>query len=134
MLTKILVVIIAIPILEVLILIQLGSAVGFWPTVLVVLGTGFAGAVAARIVGFQTWISIQEELRNGRVPAEKLLDAFILFVAGIFLVLPGLLSDIVGLLLLFPGPRFVFKRWLRKKFDQSRRLPRDSSGIQYFIR
>lgn len=114
---KLLLLFISIPLLEILILIKMGEAYGFWSTVLLVIVTGFVGAVIARLEGFRTWTNIQNELRAGRVPAEKLVDALILFAAGILLVTPGLLTDIVGLLLLIPWTRFWSKRWLRKKFD-----------------
>lgn len=114
---KLLLLFISIPLLEILILIKMGEAYGFWSTVLLVIVTGFVGAVIARLEGFRTWTNIQSELKTGRVPAEKLVDALILFAAGILLVTPGLLTDIVGLLLLIPSARFWFKRWLRKKFD-----------------
>ena len=133
MAAKLLLLIIAFPLLEVLILIKLGETIGFWPTVLGVIGSGFAGALLARIEGVRTWVAIQQELREGRMPAEKLIDALLVSVAGVFLFLPGLLSDIVGILLLIPGTRFIFKRWLRKKFDKS--LQSGGSGdVQFFIR
>src|SRR3989338_1306235 len=114
---KLLLIFISIPLLEILILIKMGEAVGFWPTVWMVIVTGFVGALIARIEGFRTWIAIQEELRAGRVPGEKLIDAAILLIAGILLITPGLLTDIAGLLLVIPITRYWFKRWLRKKFD-----------------
>lgn len=127
---KLLLLFISIPLLEILILIKMGEAYGFWSTVLLVIVTGFVGAVIARLEGFRAWTNIQNELRTGRVPTEKLVDALILFAAGILLVTPGLLTDIVGLLLLIPWARFWFKRWLRKKFDN---LIRSSRGAIYEV-
>lgn len=118
---KLLALFIAIPLVEMLILIKLGEVFGFWPTVMLVILTGFLGATLARFVGFRVWSEIQAELSAGRIPAEKMIDAMILFAAGIFLVTPGLLTDITGLLLLFPGPRNLLKRWLRRQFENSMR-------------
>lgn len=135
---KLLLIFITIPLLEILILIKMGEVVGFWPTVWMVIVTGFAGALIARIEGFRTWIAIQEELRAGRVPGEKLIDAAILLVAGILLITPGLLTDIAGLLLVIPATRYWFKRWLRKKFDDYIRDSRSGAGpggdFRFFIR
>ncbi len=117
MFVKLVVLFITWPMVEILILIKLGDSVGFWPTVLMVIGTGIVGAALAKLEGYRTWFAIQEELNAGRLPADKLIDALLLFVAGIFLITPGLLSDIAGILLLIPGPRNYFKRWIRKKFD-----------------
>lgn len=114
---KLLILFILVPLLEILILIKMGEAFGFWPTVMLVIVTGFLGALLAQIEGFRTYVAIQRELREGRLPAEKMIDALILFVAGMCLITPGVLTDIVGLLFLFPSVRYLFKRWLRKKFD-----------------
>ncbi len=125
---KLLALFITIPLLEMLILIKLGEVFGFWPTVMLVIVTGFLGATLARFAGFRVWREIQSELQAGRIPAEKMIDAMILFAAGIFLVTPGLLTDTAGLLLLFPGPRNLLKRWLRRKFEDSMRGPGAGPG------
>ena len=52
------------------------------------------------------------------MPAEELLDAVIILVAGIVLITPGLLTDVFGLILLWPVSRNALKRFLRKKFDE----------------
>jgi UPF0716 protein FxsA len=51
------------------------------------------------------------------MPAEHLLDALLILLAGIVLMTPGFLTDLAGFLILIPTTRFHFKRWLRKKFD-----------------
>ena len=66
---------------------------------------------------------VRERLQQGETPAEELLDALIIFVAGVVLLTPGLLTDIAGLLLLFPPTRLRFKIWLRKKFNQWMQQP-----------
>ena len=135
MFAKLLLIFITVPLLEILILIKMGEAFGFWPTVLLVIVTGFVGAVIARLEGFRTWVNIQNELRAGHVPAEELIDALILLVAGLFLITPGLLTDLTGLFLLIPATRMFFKRWLRKKFDDFIRSSRGggSDGVRIFI-
>ena len=51
------------------------------------------------------------------MPAEELMDAFIILVAGLMLLTPGFLTDVGGILLLIPATRNAFKRWLRRRFD-----------------
>ena len=109
---------IGIPLAEMMILIKLGEVMGFWPTLGLVIVTGFIGALAARLQGFYAYTSIQNELRAGRMPAEQMIDALLIFVAGILLITPGLLTDLTGFSLLVPFIRFHFKQWLRKKFDK----------------
>ncbi|MFA5167285.1 MAG: FxsA family protein [Candidatus Omnitrophota bacterium] len=133
---KLLVIFITVPLLEVLILIKMGEVFGFWPTVMLVVVTGFLGALLARIEGFRTWLNIQQELREGQLPAEKMIDALLLFAAGLFLITPGVLTDILGFLLLIPATRHYFKQWLRNKFDDLLRSSQNggSAGIRFFIR
>ena len=107
-----------VPMLEVYLLIELGSVMGLLNTLALVILTGFAGAYLARMQGMQTMRRVRSQLQQGIMPAEDLIDAVIIFVAGIVLLTPGFLTDLAGLLLLFPVSRFHFKRLLRQKFDQ----------------
>jgi UPF0716 protein FxsA len=107
-----------IPVLELYLLIKIGTVIGSFNTVLIVIATGFAGAALARMQGLQTMGRVRTSLQQGIMPAEDLIDALIIFMAGVVLLTPGLLTDAVGLLLLFPATRYYFKRWLRQKFDQ----------------
>ncbi len=107
-----------IPAAEIYLLIQIGSVIGAFNTLLVILITGFTGAYLARLQGMHTLRKIQLSLQQGVMPAEEMIDALLIFVAGIVLLTPGFLTDTAGLLLLIPQIRFYFKRWLRKKFDQ----------------
>ena len=107
-----------VPVLELYLLIKIGTLMGALNTLALVILTGFAGAYLARMQGMQTMLRVRSQLQQGIMPAEDLIDAVIIFVAGIVLLTPGLLTDIAGLLLLFPTSRVYFKRWLRRKFDQ----------------
>ncbi len=107
-----------VPVLELYLLIKIGGLMGAFYTLALVILTGFIGAYLARMQGTRTMLRVRSRLQQGMMPAEDLIDAVIIFVAGIVLLTPGLLTDIAGLLLLFPATRFHFKRWLRKKFNQ----------------
>jgi UPF0716 protein FxsA len=61
---------------------------------------------------------VRERLQRGEMPAEDMLDALLIFIAGIVLLTPGLLTDTAGLLLLFPASRREVKKWLRRKLDR----------------
>jgi UPF0716 protein FxsA len=103
---------------EIYLLIKIGSVLGSFNTVLLVIATGFFGAWLARMEGMNTMFKVRTSLEQGTMPAEDLLDALIIFVAGILLITPGLLTDISGLLLLWPVTRETFKRFLRQKIDE----------------
>jgi len=86
--------------------------------VILVIVTGFAGAYLARLQGMQTMFRVRASLQQGRMPADELVDALLIFTAGIVLLTPGFITDAAGLLLLFPYTRQHFKRLLKRKFDQ----------------
>lgn len=107
-----------IPVIELYLLINLGSVIGGFNTVLLVILTGFAGAWLARMEGINTMFKVQQSLNQGIMPAEELIDALIILIAGLVLITPGLLTDVFGLLLLWPYSRNGFKRLLRRKLDE----------------
>lgn len=107
-----------IPVIELYFLIKIGTLIGGVNTLLIVIGTGFFGAWLARMQGMQTLLRVRENMQQGIMPAEDLIDALIIFAAGVLLITPGLLTDSAGLLLLWPVARNKFKRFLKKKFDE----------------
>ena len=128
----VLILILAFPVVEVLLLIKMGEAFGFWNTVAALILTGVAGSLLARFEGFRSLANIQKALERGEVPAEHALDALLIFAAGIFLVIPGFLSDVFALVLLVPFTRYIFKRALRLWFDRAIRRGRQSGGTFHF--
>jgi len=107
-----------IPFCEIYLLIKIGSYLGAFNTILVVITTGFLGAYLARLQGIKTMMRVRESLNRGELPAEEMLDALLIFVAGIVLLTPGFITDVAGIGILIPNTRAWFKRWLRRKFDQ----------------
>ena len=106
-----------IPFLEIYLLIEIGSHIGAFNTLMIVILTGFLGALLARYQGLKTMLKVRESLARGEMPAEHLLDALLILLAGIVLLTPGFLTDLAGFFILVPTTRFHFKRWLRKRFD-----------------
>ena len=107
-----------IPVIELYLLIKVGTVIGGFNTILLVIITGFAGAWLARMEGMNTMFKVRKNLDQGLMPAEELLDAVIILIAGIVLITPGLMTDAFGLMLLWPVTRNRLKRFLRKKFDE----------------
>ena len=106
-----------IPFLEISLLIHLGARLGVINTLLIVIITALLGAYLARLQGMITLMKVREALNRGEMPAEELMDAVIIFVAGVVLLTPGFITDAGGVLLLIPATRNAFKRWLRKRLD-----------------
>jgi UPF0716 protein FxsA len=106
-----------IPILELYLLIEVGSYLGALNTIIIVIVTGVVGAYLARLQGFQTMNRIRESFNRGEMPTEGLIDAVLILLAGIVLLTPGFLTDIAGLLILVPQTRSRFKRWIMGKLE-----------------
>jgi UPF0716 protein FxsA len=111
-----------IPVVEIYLLIEIGSAFGVFTSIALVVFTGFLGAYLARIQGLQTLFRIQESMREGRLPSGELLDALLIGVAGLVLLTPGFLTDTVGFVLLIPSTRNAIKYWLQSKI-KTRQMP-----------
>lgn len=117
MFARILLLFVLIPLLELVILIGLGSRLGFLPTVAIVLATGVLGTFLMRSQGGRIMREIRSELHAGRVPAAHLLDGLLILIGGLSLLTPGLISDLFGLALLFPPTRAEIRQWLRARFE-----------------
>ena len=107
-----------IPVVEIYLFIKIGGSIGAFNTVVLVILTAFAGAYLAKMQGLQTMLRVRASLEQGILPQEELVDALLIFIAGLVLLTPGFLTDALGLLLLYPTTRYWFKRYLRKQFDQ----------------
>lgn len=97
-----------VPLAELALLLYLAEIFSWQRTLLLVIVTGVLGTLLARSQGWRTWVRIRDELAAGRMPAESLLDAVLIFVAGALLLTPGVLTDALGISLLIPPvPRLL---------------------------
>lgn len=117
MLLRLLLLFTLVPLLELLLLLEIGDAIGLVPTLALVFGTGAAGAWMARREGMRSWNAVQAELAQGRVPGRELLHSLLILVAGAVLLTPGVLTDAAGLLLLVRPLRSRLIAGLRKHFE-----------------
>ncbi len=109
---------VAVPLLELFVLIQVGEVVGVWPTIGIVVLTGFAGAALARLEGLRTLLKIREELARGHLPARAMLDGLAILIGGLLLLTPGILTDLLGFTCLLPPTRRILVRRIRRILDQ----------------
>lgn len=121
---KLLLLFVAVPLLDLWLLFQVGGAIGFWPTVGLVLVAGVLGAWAARVEGVRVLRAWQAAIAAGRLPEEGVLSGVLVLVGAALLVLPGILTDVVGLALLLPPSRWaaaaLLRRWLKREVDSGR--------------
>jgi UPF0716 protein FxsA len=122
MLAKLLLVFLAVPLVEIMLFIEIGSRIGTWMTLLIVVLTAMLGASRAHREGLKTWWRLQEKLSQGHLPNEELLDGALVLLAGALLLTPGFLTDTLGILLLYTKTRQVIKRWLRRRLTRRWRM------------
>jgi len=106
-----------VPLVELFLLIKIGTIIGALPTVLIVVGTGVLGAYLARQQGFMVWSRIQREMELGMFPAEDMLDGLLIFGAGVVLLTPGVITDLIGILILIPFTRLYIREWIKRRLQ-----------------
>ncbi len=121
--------IIAIPILEIWVLIKVGALIGGLNTIGLILLTAIAGIALLRQQGLQTLLRARHKVERGEAPAGEMVEGIFLAVGGIFLVLPGFITDVIGFCCLIPGLRRGLIGWgLRHMTVVSRRHGPDHSN------
>jgi len=118
MFIKLLILFIAVPAIEIYVLLAVGHLIGVWPTISLIFLTGIAGAYLARTQGSDTARRIQLALQNGEMPTEDLLDGAMIFAGGLTLLTPGFCTDMLGFCLLFPTTRNIIKELARTWFKK----------------
>lgn len=108
-----------VPMFELFLLIQVGSVIGAWNTVGLVFITGIAGAFLARSQGRAIMMKVQSELAQGGVPADSMLHGLMVFVGGLLLVTPGIVTDLVGFCLVIPVTRWIFLKMIKSHFKNA---------------
>ncbi|WP_420175048.1 FxsA family protein [Luteococcus sp. OSA5] len=103
-------VLVAVPILEVWILIRVGRVIGGLPTIAILVLEALFGAWLMRREGSRAWHALKQTLASGRAPATELTDAALVLAGGLFLMLPGFVTDIFGFVFLLPWTRPLARR------------------------
>jgi UPF0716 protein FxsA len=103
---------IIVPLLEMIVLIEVGSIIGAIPTVFLVVLTATVGIWLLKLEGMQTWARVQQKLAQGAIPETELLEGVMLIVGGALLLTPGFVTDTVGFICLLPGLRRPIARWM----------------------
>ncbi len=105
----------AVPLLELALLIKVGSVIGAFNTITIVVLTGALGAWMARSQGLRVLQRIAESVRQGEPPGQGLLDGAFILIGGAFLLTPGLITDALGFLCLLPPTRNILRTWALRK-------------------
>ena len=116
--------IIVLPAIEISVLLLSGHLIGVWFTLLLILVTGALGLFLAKRQGIETWRKAQEQMQYGYMPGNEIIDGICIFIGSVFLVLPGLISDVIGIILLLPFTRNILKpiviRLIRNRMNRGK--------------
>jgi len=117
--------------LELAALVIVGSEAGFLTMLAIVIGTGILGSTLARRQGTGVMLRVVTEVTLGRLPGKPLLEGALILFGAILLLLPGLVGDCVGLVLMIPQVRFLVIRraqnYLQRRFRLQPAVPRPSA-------
>ena len=106
---------IIVPIAELALLIQVGSWIGFWPTLALLVLDAVLGSMLMRSQGRAAWRRFNVAIEEGRAPAREALDGVLVIFGGVLLLTPGFITDIFGFLFLFPPTRVLVRRLLVRR-------------------
>ena len=128
MINKLLIFFVVLPLVELCLVLLLGQYLGIAWTLVFIIGTGILGTWLARTQGLSTYQRIQQQLSQGRMPTDSLIDGALILLAGVLLITPGVLTDLVGILLMIPPSRILFRRWLIAWFKRNFKIQTLVSG------
>jgi UPF0716 protein FxsA len=106
---------IIIPIAELYGIYKVGDLIGWAPTLALLVIDSLLGAWLLRSQGRTVWQRFQTTMQAGRIPHREVFDGVLVIFGGAFLITPGFLTDIVGVVLLLPPTRALFRRWLIRR-------------------
>ncbi|WP_066014042.1 FxsA family protein [Endozoicomonas atrinae] len=105
---------ILLPILEMVVLIKVGSIIGAWNAVALVILSVFIGIEVIRRQGFKTTLRARQKMAAGELPAMEMLENLAIALGGLLMLIPGFITDFLGIFLLIPPVRrLLIRRWLK---------------------
>jgi UPF0716 protein FxsA len=125
-LLQILFAVLGLQLLDLVLLVTLSKNFGFWQTLIALFGMGLLGSALARHEGRRVWREFRAALAEGRAPESGVIDGMLVLLGGVLMLLPGLLSDVIGVALCVPLLRRPVSAFLRRRI--SRELDLKTSG------
>ena len=121
----ILLLLISIPLIEIYLFIKIGSYIGAFNTVSLILITAIVGIIYARYEGFNTLRSGMSQLIKNEIPVYEIISGAALAFAALLLILPGFATDLMGLILIFPPTRKLILKNFSKKYTSKNQKKKD---------
>lgn len=104
---------IVVPIVELYVIIQIGSLIGVWPTIALLFADALLGSLLLRHQGRGAWRRFNAALAERRFPGREVADGLLIAIGGTLLLTPGFVTDIVGAIFLIPPTRAIIRRLMR---------------------
>jgi UPF0716 protein FxsA len=120
-----------IPVVEIVLLVQVGEVIGLWPTLALLAAETLLGGWIVRREGRRAWRVLQDTLRRGAAPDRELGDAALVMAGGVLLLIPGLITDVLGLLFVLPFTRPLVRRVASRYTARRMRLAGDRASMTY---
>ncbi|MBN1515849.1 FxsA family protein [Candidatus Sumerlaeota bacterium] len=111
MLAKLILLFLVTTLVEFALMFWIGSIIGLWATIGVIIVTSVIGGAMARTQGAMIWFRIQQELMQGRLPGDAMIEGLLILMGGCLLVTPGFLTDFIGFATLIP----ISRGWMRRQ-------------------
>ncbi len=109
---------IVLPLAELYVIIQVGGAIGIWWTLLLLLADSILGTALLRSQGRTVWWRFNTALAEGRMPHREVVDGALVILGGAFLITPGFITDVFGILLLLPPTRALGRRLIMSRIGR----------------
>lgn len=109
---------IGLPLLEIVVFIEVGGALGVWPTIAATVATALAGSLLLRAQGLATLMRARTQMDQGQLPAREMFEGICLVFAGALLLVPGFVTDALGLLLFMPPFRELLRHFIGHRLAQ----------------
>lgn len=119
-----------VPVIELALLIKIGSIIGLFNTIAIVIMTALIGAYMVKLEGIGVMYRIQQNMQEGIFPAEELINGMMILIAGALLLTPGFFTDVIGFLMVFPVSRNYIKK-IAKSY-MKRKMSTDELYIHRF--
>ena len=122
---RLIILIVGIPVIEIYLFIKIGSQIGAFNTIFLILITAFVGIIYARYEGFNTLRSGMSQLIKNEIPIYEIISGAALAFAALLLILPGFATDLMGLILIFPPTRKLILKNFSKKYTSKNQKKKD---------
>jgi len=109
---------VVVPLAELAVMVGMGQWIGVWPTIGLLFLVSLIGFMLVKHQGLGAWRRIRSEIREGQVPGAAAVDGALVLLAGLLLLVPGFITDALGLLLLVPAVRGVIRRFGTRRFTR----------------